>query len=223
MKKKYLNCTIVHSKNNKNIGQIKKAIKTAERENKKFYNIKIQSYTLILLDSLKEYKKRTHYKKSVSNACVKYKKIFLFVPSKSEEKKYHPLNFILYHELNHLLYIHGVSHIKPQWLSEGITFLNQISYKPQIGWKKYLSYLKNPEKYLLVNASHLQGIEERNKFYITSFFCIKYLEKKFKIKKITNFLKEIPNPYNNRKFWEVFEKKFKLSKKQLITNSLKLE
>ena len=189
------------------------------RKNKSLYRTKILPYKVFLLDSKKDYIKKTGYKSST--ACIKRKKVYLFVPKNIKGKKRLPINFVLYHELNHLNYITKVGHLKPEWLSEGVAFLNQTNYKPSVRWKKYFLVIKKPEKYLLIRSQHLKTRVERSKFYILSFFCIKYLEKRFSTIKIINFLKYIQNHYNDKKFWKAFEKEFGLSKKQLVKKSLK--
>ena len=220
MKTKYLNCTMIHSKKKRNLDEIKKAIKRAERKDSELYNMKIKPYDLILFDTLKEYKKKAHM--VVSNACIMYKKIYLF-EVKSGKEKHFPISFTLYHELNHLFYLRRVGHFKPEWLSEGVALFDQREYNPpkKRAWKKYFSAIKKPERHLLTKTRHLKKTEERNKFFIISYLCTAYLEKKFGKTKLIDFLEQIPKQYNDKVFWNRFKKYFKLSKKQLVINSLK--
>src|SRR3989344_8713627 len=212
------NAIIEHSEKNKDMKEIKKAINHAEDKNKKLYKIEPKKYRIIVCDSEKDYLKKTGYKDIGGGACIKWKKIILITPSMQEHFK---ANGTLYHEINHIFFLEKAKSFRPMWYVEGIAFLNQKYYHPKTTWKKYLKSINNVERYLAVKSNQYKNLEERNKFYILSYFCIKYLEKHYSINKLIDFIDKIPRPYNNSKFWQEFESYFKLSKKDLVEKALK--
>lgn len=195
--------------------KIEKALKEAEKKNKKIYGI-VPKYKLIICKNKKEYEKQLKKKNPVSKATSEKGKIIMLEPSKQD----FDYRFIIYHEMNHVAFMEITNIKKPEWLMEGLAFLNQHYYRPKKSWKEYLKKI-NAEEYLLANAKKLKSVEERNKFYILSYFCIKYLERKYGVIKLRNFLPKIRAPYQDKTFWKAFKNHFKLSKKELIDLSLR--
>ena len=210
------NIKLIHPSKSKYIHFIKKAINSALKKNYNIYKYYPDKFSIIICDKEEDYLKETKYKKIGGGACVKWNKIILLT-SKKDYKSY---EFILFHEINHLLYKKVVGHIKPIWLAEGLAMLNQEYYKPLKITKVSLKKDKISWRYLSVEATKFKTIDERKKFYALSYFSLMYLIKRHGIGKIINFLNKVPNPYKDYYFWKIFQKEFQIDKIQLTHKSL---
>jgi len=217
MKTRAGNAIIVHSKSNKEISAIRGAVVYAEKKNKELYKTSPPNYRIVVCDSEKDYLKETRYKRIGGCACVKWGKIIMLKPSLQKGLR---AKNTLYHELNHIFFYHKIRQFKPIWYVEGVGLLNQSYYKPQNKWKKYLRSIPRVQQYLATRAKRYKKEADEGSFYILSYFCIKYLERRYGANELITFIGHIPRPYKNGAFWKEFNRQFKLTKKELVAGAL---
>ena len=81
--------------------------------------------------------------------------------------------------------------------------------------------LNKPEKFLYYRYIKKKYYANAKEFYTLSFLVYRYLDKKYGEKTVMKLLKEFSKRPSKTKFDELFEKYFKLTKKEIVQNAIK--
>jgi len=214
-------CTISHKENDKSIKEVLKAVKNAETQNKKLFQISPNQYFIDVVYSNKEYDKKTGLTKIKTDrgGYVHINRITII--SLQVRKLPFDLKSFFYHEINHIFYATLIGNYPPVWFSEGMATYLMKTYKIDIeGWKKFFRAVDNPEKFLYyryIKVKYFATIEE---FYTLSFLIYRYLDKKYGKENIMNLLKEFSKEPSKHKFDDLFKKYFKFTIKEIVQKAI---
>ena len=215
-------CTISYKEKDDSIKEILKAIKNAEIENKKLFQINPNKYFIDIVYSNKEYDKKTGLTKikTTRGGYVHNNRITIISPQ--VEKLPFDFKSFFYHEINHIFYITLIGSYHPVWFSEGMATYLMKTYTIEInGWKKFFRTVNEPEKYLYYRYIKKKYYDTAKEFYTLSFLVYQYLDKKYDEKIIMKLLKEFSKWPSKSKFDDLFKKYFKLTKKEIVQNAIK--
>ena len=215
-------CEFLFRENEKYKDELFEAIKKAERKNLKIFGFKPKKYIVELVYSNEEYDKKTNLKgiETYRGGFLKDNKFIIISPTIKELEFDFDSYFI--HEINHIFYLSIVGHNNLQWLTEGMACFYQGTFNPDIeGWKRYFRALDKPEKFLYYRFIKEKFYKNSDKFYTLSYIVFLYLEKKFGIRKIINFLKEYSKNPNKKNFDSLLKQRFGLNSNKLVWTSLK--
>ncbi len=215
-------CTISHKPEDKSIKDIVKAIKTAEIENKKLFQIDPKKYFVDVTYSNKEYDKKAGLvgiKTPRGGYVIKNRIIIIPLGIKNL-----PFDFksFFYHEINHIFYTTLIGSYHPVWFSESMATYLMKTYSINIkGWKRFFRFIKEPEKYLYYRYIKKKYYESAKEFYTLSYLVYRYLDKKYGEKTIMKLLKEFSKNPSKSKFDDLLVKYFNQTKKEIVQKSIK--
>lgn len=215
-------CTISYKANDKSIRSILKAVKYAEIENKKLFQIKPNKYFIDIVYSNKEYDKKSGLAnvKAHRGGHVHNNRITIISPQ--VRKLPFDLKSFFYHEINHIFYTTLVGNYHPVWFSEGMATYLMKTYKVNIaGWKKFFKATDKPEKYLYYRYIKKKYYATAKEFYALSFLVYRYLDKKYGERKIMKLLKDFSIKPSKSKFDYLFKKYFKFTIKETVQKAIK--
>lgn len=215
-------CTISHKQGDSSIQKILKAVKNAEAENKKLFQIKPKKYFIDIVYSNEEYDQKTGLTKIKTHRGGYVHNNRITIISPQVKKLLFDIESFFYHEINHIFYTTLVGSYHPIWFSEGMATYLMKTYKVDIaGWKKFFRAVDKPEKFLYYRYIKKKYYDTAKEFYILSFLVYRYLDKKYGEKTIMKLLKEFSKKPSKSNFDELFKKYFKLTIKEIVQNSIK--
>lgn len=210
-------CTISHKENDSSIIGILKAVKNAEIQNKKLFQINPNQYFIDIVYSNNEYDKKTGLTKVKTHRGGYVHNNRITIISPHVRKLPFDLKSFFYHEINHIFYTTLIGSYNPVWFSEGMATYLMKTYKIDISrWEKFFRAIDKPEKYLYHRYIKKKYYATAKEFYALSFLVYKYLDKKYGEEKIMKLLKEFSNKPSKSKFDYLFKKYFKFTMKEIV-------
>src|SRR3989344_4360575 len=122
-------CTISYKEKDDSIKEILKAIKNAEIENKKLFQIKPKKYFIDIVYSNKEYDKKTGLNQIKTHRGGYVQKNRITIISPQIKKLSFDMESFFYHEVNHIFYTTLIGNYHPIWFSEVMATYLMKTYK----------------------------------------------------------------------------------------------